>query len=506
MYYSHCLILCGTLLVAAASEAVGIPPLDEKDADALAALIDRHIDDRLAAEKVAPAAGADDAEFLRRVYLDLTGRIPSVATVHAFLADQTSNKRQRLINELLNGEAYSRHFTNVWRAALLADTPAGAQNVQVRTGFENWLRQQLKENIAYDQMARAILAPSGTRAFYVANEEKPENLAAATARVFLGVKLECAQCHRHPFAPWTREQFWSLAAFYPASRERNRNRQTATSTNFPRQIKIPGTDKVVKAKFLDDTEPASADGADSRLLLAQWVVSADNPWFARAAVNRVWAHFFGTGLVDPVDEIEEHNPPSHPELLEELTKQFIAHRFDLKYLIRAITQSQAYQRTSLLSHPGQEDSRLFARMALKSLSPEQIYESVQQATGFSDRDGPSSRRRIRPEFMAKFSGAQRPETPLSILQALALMNGKLTADVTDLERSQTLAAVIDAPFFDTAERIETLYLAALTRLPRPDERERLVKYVTDNTEEGRRRALADVFWALLNSGEFILNH
>jgi hypothetical protein len=479
------------------------------DAMALASLIDKHIDARLAAEGVPPAAIADDAEFLRRVYLDLTGRIPSVATVRRFLADQTPDKRQRLISELLDGPAYPRHFANVWRATLLPDTPAGAENIGVRTGFETWLRQQLKENVAYDQMVRAILAPTGARTFYAANEEKPENLAAATSRLFLGVKIECAQCHRHPFAPWTREQFWSLAAFYAPSPQRNRNRRAAPSaTAFPRQIKIPGTDKVVKTRFLDDTEPASADGTDPRVLLSQWVTAPENPWFARAAVNRVWAYYFGIGLVDPVDELGEQNPPSHPELLDALTEQFIANRFDLKYLIRAITLSRAYQRTSLLSDPAQDDTRLFARMVLKGMTPEQIYESVEQATGFTEKNLPPEKRQIRPEFMARFTGpgSQRTDTQMSILQALALMNGKLTTDVTDLERSETLAAVVDAPFFDTAARIETLYLAALGRFPRAEERERLVNYVDGEVGEKQRRALADVFWALLNCGEFILNH
>ncbi len=475
---------------------------------ALSAEIDRYIEARLKTDGIAPAAMADDAEFMRRIYLDLAGRIPTVAQVRRFLDDRTPDKRQRLIDDLLSGPTYAQHFANVWRAGWLADTPAAAQNPGLGTAFETTLRQQLTENLRYDQMVRSLLAPSGNRTFYVANEEKPENLAAATTRLFLGVKMECAQCHRHPFAPWTREQFWSTAAFFNVSQPRQRNRQAARPSSPLREIKIPGTDKVVRARFLDDTEVPMVEGADPRVQLAQWVTAAENPWFARAAVNRVWAHFFGIGLVDPVDELGEQNPPSHPELLDELAKEFVAQQFDLKSLIRAIVNSQAYQRSSCVTDTAQEDPRLFARMALKGMSVEQLFDSLANATGYQEKNQSPNRPGARAEFLNKFANpaGQRAEFQLSILQALALMNGRITADVTDLERSETLAAVIDAPFLDTARRIETLYLAVLTRPPRPEETARLVQYVDGEPEARRGRALADVFWALLNSGEFILNH
>src|SRR5262249_731780 len=162
---------------------------------------------------------------------------------------------------------------------------AGAQNPAVRNGFEMWLRQQLRDNTPYDDMARAILSPSGTGAFYAANENRPENLAAATTRTFLGVKLECAQCHRHPLAPWPREQFWSLAAFYATPPSRGRSLNTAKALKSLREIKIPNTEQVARARFLDDREPDGADDTDARLLLATWVTAPENPWFTRAAVN-----------------------------------------------------------------------------------------------------------------------------------------------------------------------------------------------------------------------------
>jgi hypothetical protein len=242
------------------------------------------------------------------------------------------------------------------------------------------------------------------------------------------------------------------------------------------------------------------------------MTSPQNPWFARAAANRVWAYFFGTGLVDPVDDLRDDNPASHPELLDELARQFAAHRFDFKFLIRAITASRAYQCESAADSADPGDPRLFARMPLRGLSPEQIYDSLSIATGF--REKRSGRNfflqddTLRAEFMKQFATSdKRTEFQTSILQSLLLMNGKLTEQVTSPEHSATLAAVVDSPFLNTDEKVETLFLAALARPPRAGERERFGRYVRAGGVRGdARTALGDVFWVLLNSPEFLLNH
>ncbi len=506
----HRSVLGGLILAGVCPLLHAAPPAaDRQEAAALAARIDQLINARLEAEKVPPAPPADDAEFLRRVSLDLTGRIPSVAQVRAFLADRSPDKRQRLVDAMLESGAFLRHFTHVWRAVLLPDT---ATDPNLTAGLETWLRQQLQANTSYDRMVRDLLKPGVVPTFAQAYENKPENLAAATARLFLGVKLECAQCHRHPFAQWTREQFWGLAAFFaPSPGARVRGQQPVAGAGA-RSIRIPGTDKEVPAKFLDGKEPVWSEALSPRSALADWVTAPSNPFFARAAVNRLWAHFHGTGLVDPVDDLDEQNPASHPELLDELARQFVAHRFDLKFLVRAVVLSQTYQRTSRLTHPGQEEVHRFARMAVRGLTAEQLFDSLAVATGFEEpapARGRSAGGKVRATFLARFAhpGARPTEFHLSILQALALMNGTLTAEATDLERSTTLAAVLDAPFMDNAGRIDTLYLAALGRKPRPEEAARLLRYVEGGGVDRRpARALADVFWVLLNSGEFILNH
>jgi hypothetical protein len=508
------------------------------DPRALAAKIDERTAAHWAAAKVSPAPPADDAEFLRRVSLDLTGRIPSVAETRAFLKDPAPDKRQRLVERLLAGPRYVTHFTNVWRALLLPEANASFQTRFIVPGFEAWLRKHLAKNTGYDQMVRELLTtPVGPQAmqglygyqvqgeptplgYYVAKDAKPENLAAGTARMFLGIRLECAQCHNHPFATWKREQFWSYAAFFAGIEGQKQGEISIPSREVAdrRSLAIPGTKRTVAAGFLDGGVPQwKKEG--TRATLADWMTSRDNPYFARAAVNRLWGYFFGTGLVDPVDDMAGDHAASHPELLDELARDLAAHQFDLKYLIRAITASRAYQLTSRGTQPGQADPRLFARMAVKGLSAEQLFDSLAQATGYQDgaptnpyaafQFGGNS---PRTEFLTKFAqaGDKAQEAQTSILQSLALMNGKFVADATSVERSETFAAVADAPFLDTRGRIEALYLATLSRFPTPKETSRLVLYVEGGGPEGetksQEKALADVFWALLNSGEFILNH
>jgi hypothetical protein len=250
------------------------------------------------------------------------------------------------------------------------------------------------------------------------------------------------------------------------------------------------------------------------------MTAPNNPYFARSAVNRLWAYFFGTGLVDPVDEMVggDHHP-SHPELLDLLAHEFAAHRFDVKFLIRAITASRAYQLSSAGTHPNEGPAReLFARMPLRGLTAEQIFDSVAAATGYRDSGGGDDffsgilggKRSARSEFLTRFANQERAtEAQTSILQALSLMNGKVVAAATSLEKSETLAAIAETPFITPEERIETLYLATLSRKPQAKEVKRAVQFIHDAGKRGKgseKEALADVFWALLNSPEFIVNH
>jgi hypothetical protein len=483
------------------------------DAKALAAIIDNHIAAQWDAKGVRPAARTDDAEFLRRVCLDFRGCIPSLTELRDFLDDPAEDKRTQMIGALLRSDEAVDHFANFWRRSLLSGLET-ERAVASAPGLETWLTTRLRAKAGYDQIVRDLLSANptlgtGPGLFYQAFELKPENAAAATSRLFLGVKLECAQCHNHPFARWKREQFWEFASFFTTLPAQLGGQATGNG----REIKIPDTDSTVPARFLDGAEPHWTDDADARATLAAWVTSADNPYFAAAAVNRLWEYFFGVGLVDPVDGFSADNPASHPELLAELAKQFAAHHFDLEYLIRAIASSRTYQLTSTLSDDSQKDPRLFARMNLRGMTPEQLYDSLAEATGHGSNNplNPGLSRgtlnSMRSQFVARFpSSTSRTQTQISILQALYFMNGKLTADAATLERNKTLRCIAEANT-TTEQRIQELYALVLSRKARGGELERLVKYVdAADTDDDRRKAVADIFWVLINSGEFCSIH
>lgn len=521
--------LIGLMLVltAVASPALSGADHSRDDVLALARQIDQMIARQWASEGVTPAPMADDAEFMRRVSLDICGKIPPAADVRDFLNDTSTDKRERLVERLLNSPAYVIHFTNLWRAMMIPEADADQRIRSALPGFEAWLRSRIAENRNFAQIVEEILTlpvtdndiASGMRpesptpaAFYLAKEGQPERLAAATARLFLGIRIDCAQCHDHPFDRWKQEQFWQHAAFF-TDIQQSRN-MVAAPTGEPAMIDIPEQDRKVPATFLDGQQPDWQQAGGSRALLARWIISDNNPYFARAAVNRIWSNFFGTGLVEPMDDFSPLNPASHPELLALLADEFIRHDYDFRLMIRAITATRTYQLTSRQTDPSQSEPRLFARMAVRGMTPEQIFDSLAQATGYRQPFDPEqplnfNNDPIRQDFIATFSNRSEsaPNRTSTILQALSLMNGQFIADATDVADSQTLTAVSDAPFLDTPEKIEALYLSTLTRKPGARELSRFTAYVDEGGATGdAHAALADVFWALLNSSEFLLNH
>jgi hypothetical protein len=526
-------------------------------AQALAATIDEHMTRRWKDNHLQPAPPADDAEFLRRVYLDLAGRIPSAGEARRFLDDKKPDKRQQLVEDLLGGPAHVTHWVHVWRTLLLPELKTieeGPASFFGRGGyaFEAWLRKQLEEDAGYDRVVRELLTapvesltaagtdvfgPVGTAPspmpFYLYKKAQPENLAGSTARLFLGVRIECAQCHDHPFGKWKREQFWGQAAFFAGLEAPGDPRQPRPLRDNPdkREISVPGTDKVVPARFLDGTAPKWQDKISARQALADWITAPNNPYFARAAANRLWAYFLGTGLKEPVDEMvgdtAQDNDPTG--LLNELATALVAHDFDMKFLMRAITASKVYQLASARV-PGQEDNpREFTHVAVRGLTAEQLFDSLALATGYRERPpapdvigvfpavapaGVPPSDPFREQFLARLANPaeKATESQTSIQQALALMNGAAVAGAHSPARSRTVTALVDLPLLSTADRVETLYLATLSRKPRPAELERMVKYVDqggareDGKDPPQVRALGDVLWVLLNCAEFKVNH
>jgi Protein of unknown function (DUF1549)/Protein of unknown function (DUF1553) len=437
----------------------------------LATAVDRHFAARWDRDHVRPAPPADDATFLRRVYLDVTGCIPTVAEVRAFLADSAPDRRDRLIDRLVEHPGYAAHFARVWRLRWLPSATASLDDVA--GAVDEWLRPRLRANVRYDRLVRTLLGDvanggsAGERrarsAFLRATESNPATQAGTTARGFLGLALDCAQCHDHPSASWTQDQFWDFAANFAGP-----------------GLKAPGAARTATPKFLDGTVPP----ASTQAAVADWVAGTANPYFARHAVDRVWAGLFGTGLADA---------PDHSSLLDYLSEAFVVSGYDLKMLLRAITRTRVYQLASAAPAVGSSvpsDPRLFARAAVRPLSGDQLYDSLCVAAGF----GASVPARA--EFVPRFG--RTDHSGPTIPEVLLLMNGDLMTAATDPARGPTLAAAT-APFLDARAQVELLVLAALSRPARPDEAARLAAAVKSG-------GTARVFWALLNSYEFTVNH
>jgi hypothetical protein len=473
---------------------------------------------------VVSAGPAADEELLRRVFLDLSGRTPSVMEVRNYLADTSPDRYEALVDRLLSSRDHATHLATVWRTALL---PEGVDLTRFGgiPAFDAWLSEQFGKNIPYDQLARTLLlaegrlSRSGPLLFYSALKLDADQLAGRTARVFLGLRLDCAQCHDDPFEPWTQKDFWSFAAFFARISRPQAALESVSTVMQVRdvdrgEVKMPDSDVPVMPKFLDGSNlDDSPQAAARRAQLAQWLASPDNPYFARAAVNRVWAHLFGRGIVDPVDGFGKRHPSRSDELLDLLAGRFIASGFDLRDTLRAVVLSRPYRLASGAEHEDPKRREWFAQMNVKMLTPEQVYDCISVASMLTDaqqesfaivRMGNSGR----DEFLRQFQTlAGRPtEYQGGIPQALTLMNGSLISGATGLASSGLLKS-LDAPFFTDDQRIEVLYLATLSRRPSADEWKLLREYVADR-EAGIsvQEPLADILWGLLNSAEFMMNH
>ena len=488
---------------------------------AMVSRVDELLAERLAAAGVEAAAPADDAEFLRRVYLDLAGVIPRVSEARAFLRDERADKRAKLIDQLLASPGHATHLANTWRNIML---PGGVEAEQINNavGVQNWLRAQFAENVRYDRMVSDLLvatnaSDTGPALFYTSLELQPEKLAAATARIFLGLQIECAQCHNHPFDRWKQEDFWGYAAFFARLKQPRPERrmvQVRLEDVGTGEVKLPGTETVVPPKFPSGPSPAADESGTRREQLSIWMASRDNPYLARAAVNRVWAHLFGRGLVEPVDDLAPHNPASHPQLFDELTGYFVQSGFDLRELYRTLANTRAYQRSSQFAGDQEPPPELVAKMPIKPLTPDQFFDSLSRLlpktalpTMPNGRTGSGLLDPRRQAFVAKLQSPSRSaiDYQAGVLQALTLLNGAEVFAASDNDQSSVLGA-LTAPLFNDDQRVETLFLATLSRPPTLDERTKFTSYLSSRPETDRNKALSDILWALLNSAEFGLNH
>ncbi len=475
---------------------------------------------------VAPADAADEEELMRRVYLDLAGRTPTVNEARSFLEDESENRYPVLVDRLLNGVDHASHLATTFRTFLIPDSVDLTAFGGVEE-FDKWLGKEFQRGVSYDEIVKSLilaegrLSRSGPLLFYSANKLDADQLAARTARVFLGTRLECAQCHDHPFESWTQDDFWGFAAFF-ARISRPRGTLEAASTVLQvrdvdrGEVMMPDSEDAIPPKYLDALEPLQDnDPKARRRLLASWMTSGKNPYFARATANRVWAQLFGKGIVEPLDDFGVEHPARSSELLDLLASHLINSEFRLRELFRSVVLSDAYQLSSGAGTTNEERLAWFAQMNVKTLTAEQVYDCITVATLSASETATRSGLNLvrfgntgREAFLQQFRtpAGRQTEYMGGIPQALTLMNGTFIDGATGISSSGLLGSLA-APFFTNEERIEVLYLGTLSRRPTESEVELLRGYIRADSEGNQlREGLSDILWALLNSAEFTMNH
>ena len=523
--------------------ALGIGPLAGRsvlraEGPPLRQVIDAEIKAAWERDQVTPAGAADDATFLRRVYLDLVGTIPTYEEAKQFLQDAAADKRGKLIDRLLDDPRYARHQATVWDLVLFGRNPPNGDATRQRPVFQKWLAERFAKNEPYDRWVRELLTAEGNTGengpalFYVQYRGQPEETAVAVSRLFLGTQLQCARCHDHPFERWQQRDFYGLAAFFArlavveagggsGARRYLLGEKSTGEVLFtgPAAEQKPGQKgEKVTAKFLGGAEltepPLPKDFKEPDLKgaktlakpvfsrkekLAEWVVAPDNPYFARAVVNRVWGQFLGRGLVHPVDNLSEKNPASHAALLDKMQRQVAEHRFDLKWLIREIVSSATYQ---LASAGDATDLHGYERARLRPLSAEQMLAAVRVATGFGDEKLPAG---LQEQFVRHFGSATdgRGDFQASLGERLFMTNNGAVRQLIQ-RRKGNLADVILSSKEGWEERVDRLFLTVLSRPPRAEERQRFVAHLTGDVKADP--LVEEAIWVLLNCGEFRFNH
>jgi len=472
---------------------------------AMSRRIDQWIDQHALADGWRPAGSCDDASFIRRAYLDLTGSPPKASEVVDFMESLDANKRTALVQRLVRLPGHAEHLTNIWSGWLLAGEEADPLFGQ-QSGLRNWLRQRFRENLRYDRLLSDLLVSTGSPqsgpvAFFVSLEGKPEKIAAQTARVFMGVQLDCAQCHDHPFDHWKQEDFWGLAAYFaqlsPVS-DFAMNTPEVFDTDSG-EVRIPGTEQVVSPKPLVPSSMAGIASGTRRQQLTLWLTTPENPFLARAAVNRVWALLMGRGLVEPIDDMRASQVASHPELLEELSAFFTRTGYDLRQLIECLCSTDTYARDT--RHPnGQPPVELFAVMETKPLTQRQFANSLGEV---ARQLGPSGRQ-ILDQLVAQLGKlrGEASQAKVGIVNALVTLHGDLLDRASNEESSRLLRA-LQAPHLDHREQVRWLYLSTLNRPPSLQEEQALSELVNSSTSNPLLWQ-SDLLWALLNSTEFAM--
>jgi hypothetical protein len=485
--------------------------------------VDKLVWDQLTRLGIKAGSPSSDSEFLRRVYLDTIGTLPTADEARKFLADASSDKRSRLIDELLGRPEFVDFWTMKWLDILRADqltvTPQGTVAIQ------RWLRHSFQQNVPFDQMARELLTVQGSTtaegpgAFYKILS-KPDEMSRAVSQLLLGVRIECAQCHHHPSERWSQEDYTALASFFTGVKlKKLPNGTEAVISLGGTDLPHPRTGEPVPARALGAADAELAGLSDRRVALADWLIGPDNDFFAKAISNRIWAHYLGRGLVEPVDDIRETNPATNEPLMKALSQHMVDVKFDMRAFTRTLLRSEVYQLGSEANDSNRDDQQNFSHAAYRTLPAEALLDAICQATGIPEKFNgwPDGYRAIQiwdnrmPSYFFTIFGrpvratvceCERSGEP-SISQALHLLNSpEITAKIQ--HRDGTARRLTNSEL-TADEIIDELYLTTLSRFPNDEERS-LMREAFSNSETARVEAVEDVLWALLNTKEFIFNH
>lgn len=514
--------------------------------DVLISFINEQVRQNWTDNEIEPSEVASDGEWIRRVYLDIVGHVPPMDEIEKFLADKDKAKRSKVIDKLLDDPAYVRHWTTVWSNLTIGQrTPERVS----RKGMEKFLREAFTKNRPWNDVVVDIVSAeghfeeNGAVNYLLAQMQLPDGGVLATAkttRLFMGMQVQCTQCHNHPFNDWQQRQFWEFNNFFTQLTKRDVQKYDAKAGrmvfDFAELKRRDGVEDHVTYErrnglieaaypryFGTDVDVKQKDeigwDVNRRKLLANLMTEGEKPLVAQAMVNRMWGQFFGYGFTKPVDDLGPHNPPSHPDLLDRLSAEFVKSRYDVKQLIRWICNSEAYNLTSQATKSNEEKdspaagtSALFSHVYLKSMSAEQLYDSLIVATN-AHKSGRSSwdqaeekKRQWLQQFILAFGTDEGDESTTfngSIPQALMMMNGDLVKDAINAQKGSYLNTIlVETP--QDKDRIRRLYLTTLGRTPNTKEvqmAQGLLKFNTD-----KLAAYQDMFWALLNSNEFIFIH
>jgi hypothetical protein len=502
-------------------------------------LVDQYTHKKWQELGLVPSGLCSDEQFLRRVSLDITGTLPTLAQVRAFVADQSPDKRDKLVDSLLDTAEYSYYFANKWADILRVKRRQQQNRAQGTFSFHGWIKKAIAEDMPYDEFARAILTATGDEVsnpptVWYKELTNPDQFVDDSSQVFLGLRLACAQCHHHPYEKWSQDDYWGLAAFFgrigrknitqPGSSQNQLNQYVSLYTLPPRSVTNKRTGQPAVMKPLDGDPMQAAADEDPRQKLADWMVDGKNPFFARAVVNRYWAHFFTKGIVDPLDDMRVTNPPSNPELLDALAKDLVAHQYSLRQLIKSICKSRTYQLSSVPNEFNKHDKQNYARYYPKRMSAEVLLDAVCQVTDSptafggipQDRHAPKRAIMLPDEsfasyFLDVFGRPQRISacecervSEANLAQALHLLNSDEIQN--KLARASGRADAITRDPRPDAEKVEELFLWAFAHGPTQEQMQVALAHIEKHARTNSKKvAYENILWALINTKEFVFN-